>query len=180
MGMQNASSLEEPAMNCPRCQTEMGVIRFPKLGGAEVGICPGCEGSWYPQDVLSSVMFKTDRSELETTELAPTLDLDKTHVDLEAAVDCPTCGQQMHRFRYALAPNVEIDECAEHGVWLDDGELGIMLDQLLFQGETLSEKRARLEAEREGAGLKPIAKGAISPVGLTLRALNALHPSSEE
>lgn len=167
--------LEANLMRCPRCQSEMGVIAFPKLGGAEVCLCPECDGSWYPKVSLTSLMIRSDRNEVAETDLAPTLIADKLDkIDIEAPVECPECSRRMRRFSYVIAPGVDIDECEEHGIWLDDGELGIMLDQVIFQGETLSEKRDRLESERRDENLKPTANGAISPFGLTLRVLNSL------
>jgi Zn-finger nucleic acid-binding protein len=159
----------------------MGVIRFPKLAEAEVSLCSHCEGSWYPQSCLASLMLGAERGDIEETELAPTLVADRHEViDLDKPVHCPECHQEMTRFSYDLAPEVELDECTEHGIWLDDGELGIMLDQILFRSESLSDKRARLESERVGEGMKPVAKGAISPFGLTLRVLNSLRKSERQ
>lgn len=153
----------------------MGVIAFPKLGGAELCLCPHCDGSWYPKRSLTSLMIRSGWAEVAGTKLAPALIADKLDkIDIDAPVLCPECSRKMHRFAYVIAPGVDIDECEEHGIWLDDGELGIILDQVLFEGESLSEKRACLETERRDEHLKPPAAGAISPFGLSLRVLHSL------
>lgn len=165
-------------MNCPRCNNKLGILKFPNLGDAEVHLCPGCEGSWYSRSSLVAFMARSERADVESTELAPTLVGDRLdNIDLEAPVHCPECNQEMSRFSYALAPNVELDECPAHGIWLDDGELGIVFDQVFFRNETLKEKRLQLTAERPEADGRPIAKGAINPYGLTLRVLKSLSSS---
>jgi Zn-finger nucleic acid-binding protein len=37
---------------------------------------------------------------------------------------CPDCQRHMHRRNFARASGVIIDECKDHGVWLDCDELG--------------------------------------------------------
>lgn len=162
-------------MNCPRCQTQLGVISFPELGDAKVHLCPSCEGAWYPESSLTALTDKVGRSEIQSSDLAPTLVGDKLDtVNLEAPVFCPECGERMSRFSYALAPKTQLDECLEHGMWLDDGELGVMLDQMLARTEGLAKERQQLEAMKEEMALDQIAKGAMNPFGMTLRLLNSL------
>lgn len=120
-------------MNCPRCETEM---REAWLGDSRLQSCPACEGTWYPGEALGQV---TDHSlsELKSSPLEPTLVADRLEsVDLDKPVDCPVCARPMMRYRYTMSCDVVLDECLEHGVWLDDGELGSLMSFLeeLYQG----------------------------------------------
>ena len=161
-------------MNCPRCSTELKEIVFAELNDSQVYMCPSCEGAWYPRKALNEVA-QTERDWLENTEISAVLEADKLHlIDLDAPVNCPLCDEEMKRYEYALAPEVELDECPEHGIWLDDGELGVIMEKI-SQNRELSEKaRADVDRVREEMGMEAVAKGSspLNPFALTLRLLN--------
>lgn len=164
-------------MNCPRCSSSLNEILFPDLQDAQVHMCPQCEGAWYPRKSLNEVA-QSEREWVEGSEISAVLEADKLDmVDLEAPVSCPVCGDEMKRYEYALAPDVELDECPEHGIWLDDGELGVIMEKI-GQNRALSEKaRADVERVREEMGIDDVARGKGAgvltyPFALTLRLLN--------
>lgn len=128
-------------MNCPRCATEM---RDANLRESAVKTCPNCEGTWYPGEALGAV---TDHSlsELEESPLEPTLVADRLElIDLEKPVRCPVCSRAMMRYRYTMTCDVVLDECLDHGVWLDDGELGGLMRFLEELYEGAEEHRDKL------------------------------------
>lgn len=167
-------------MDCPRCQTELKAVTLAELDDAQVFLCPNCEGGWYPQASLDSLTGESSREVIEQSELAPTLDADQLDkIDLAAPVNCPECGKQMDRFSYQLAPETALDRCYEHGAWLDDGELGVMLEQIAAHQKRLNEMRKDAAAARDEMNITGVAKGSrFNPIGLTLRALNSLFGSS--
>lgn len=172
--MDSSIKSEAATMNCLRCSDqELQEIVFDELNSATIHMCPQCEGAWYPKHSLQAIT-RHEKDELEQSSLAPMLESDKTEiVDLEEPVTCPVCEQQMDRFSYPLAPEVELDQCTEHGMWLDDGELGTILDQVIGRRETMDEYREKLKQKREEMGLDAIAKGGkYNPFSLTLRVLN--------
>ena len=162
-------------MNCPRCQTELKQIRFPELNVASVHMCPNCEGGWYPREDLET-LANTDKDTIKQSDLAPVLVADKLElIDLDAKVNCPECGQEMRRYSYLLASDTELDRCDEHGIWLDDGELGIVLEQIASHRTETSLSREATAAKRKEMGIDKIAKGEpMNPFALTLRLLNGL------
>ncbi len=114
-------------MTCPRCQCPLSPL---SLSGHQVWFCDNCEGGWYPDEALAAV---TDLSlqELSKSELQRTLVADRIQeIELEARLNCPECGCSMIRYRYTASCEVELDECLTHGVWLDDGELGVLVGYL--------------------------------------------------
>lgn len=132
-------------MHCPRCKTDMNQVN---INGVQVDVCPGCEGSWYDNEELSAIIG-VPKGKLEESELSQVLVEDKTEgVDLEGGIVCPRCGSPLRRFRYLVSSEIWLDECSEHGVWLDDGELAKMLD-FLKGTEVDPETAARLEAEMD-------------------------------
>ena len=48
-------------------------------------------------------------------------------VDNERKLHCPKCGKEMQLETYL---SVQIDWCPDHGVWLDSGELEMILNNL--------------------------------------------------
>jgi Zn-finger nucleic acid-binding protein len=160
-------------MNCPRCSTALNEVLFSDLDDSQVHMCPKCEGAWYPRKALNEVA-QSERDWLENTEIAAVLEADKLDlIDLEAPVNCPVCADEMKRYEYALAPEVELDECPEHGIWLDDGELGVIMERISENRELSDKAREDVERVRKEMGMDEAAKGsAFNPFALTLRLLN--------
>lgn len=115
---------------------------------------------------------------LEKSSLAATLVADQEDdIDLEALLDCPVCSEQMCRYHHLGDDTIELDECPDHGIWLDDGELGALLefiqadleaDKAEAQAQEELRERFKFESLRE-MGQSP---SAFNPIGLLLGALN--------
>lgn len=167
-------------MRCPRkCEAELQPVKFAELGGAEVYLCPQCEGGWYPHGSLTAVGQSTPEA-IEGSDLGVSLVGDKLeNVDLDADVECPVCSQVMNRFSYTLAPKVKIDECFEHGTWLDDGELGAIVDAIATSTASVTKYRQDIREMRKEMDMDGIAKGGsvLNPIALSLRILNSLFSS---
>ena len=132
-------------MNCPRCETALKAVT---IEDSQVHACPNCDGTWYPDEALGEVTDFTF-SELKETELSPSLVPDKlARVDLDKAICCPQCGKEMARYTYSMTCRIELDECSEHGVWLDDGELGTLMQYLTELDKRVSAKEASLATSR--------------------------------
>jgi Zn-finger nucleic acid-binding protein len=56
-------------------------------------------------------------------------------------LECPHCGEEM---KHELYKEVEMDWCEQHGVWLDNGELEAILNNLRLDGGYLRGVRLRL------------------------------------
>lgn len=139
-------------------------------------LCPNCEGSFYPGDQLFKVE-ELGQGKLEESALAPTLvpdQLDK--IDLDAMLQCPVCEAEMSRYNHLGDDTIILDECPEHGIWLDDGELGALLEFVQRDAEAdAAAEKERLEV-RERYKFETVkemgrSKG-INPVGLVLSGLN--------
>lgn len=168
-------------MLCPRqCGGQLRQVTLENLGGAEVYLCQECEGAWYPHGSLGSV-GQSSVDTLEASDLAVTLEGDKVDkVDLEAEAACPVCFKTMNRFSYLLAPSVKIDECPEHGTWLDDGELGEIVDAIAISTSKMARYREDIREMRQEMNLDGIARGGsvLNPIALTMRVLNHMFSRS--
>lgn len=107
-------------LKCPRCTVELQTAE-------QASLCPQCEGCWFDNRVLNQVLHGPD---LESSPFAATLQAEDHGLDLESPIKCPTCDKVLARFEYGGNSRVFLDTCSEHGVWLDDGELGGLLKYL--------------------------------------------------
>jgi len=102
---------------CPRCEVS---LTQHVQDDEEVDLCPQCGGMW-----LDRREFKRTTRESAVYRDA---DLDKEFVrtppgDPLQYIPCVRCGQVMNRKNFARISGVIIDECGQHGVWLDAGEI---------------------------------------------------------
>jgi Zn-finger nucleic acid-binding protein len=96
--------------------------------GEEVHFCGTCWGYWLTRSQLDQIVagVKYRFGEREVEAIAETLgshgDANRQGFEREA-VPCPVCGGQMQKKTYAANCPVQIDECDQHGLWLDTGEI---------------------------------------------------------
>lgn len=161
-------------MKCPRCQTDLKDVT---IDNNIVKACSRCEGTWYPGEALGEVTDHT-LAEIEKSDLQPALVADHLElVDLDEPINCPQCQRPMMRYRYTMTCDVVLDECLEHGVWLDDGELGSLMAFLedLYQG--VEKERNKLASGVTEKNLEYLEELSRSPASYNLpgSVLEALH-----
>lgn len=112
-------------MNCPRCQL---TLRNDTYEGQNVMFCDTCWGYWLPGATLNEILRdeSTKFSDSERKSVFQTWALQgdanrQGHED--QLINCPQCEVQMKRMQVHPACPVMVDKCAEHGVWLDTGEI---------------------------------------------------------
>jgi Zn-finger nucleic acid-binding protein len=112
-------------MDCPRCRLLLAEAEYE---GQQVHFCGTCWGYWLTRSQLdqitSGVRYRFSKREAKTIEQTLDSDGDLNRQGFEReVVSCPVCGTQMMRRRYTASCPVEIDECDQHGLWLDTGEI---------------------------------------------------------
>jgi Zn-finger nucleic acid-binding protein len=96
--------------------------------GQHVHFCGTCWGYWLTRSQLDQIVGGATYqfNDGETRTIAETLDSqgDANRQGSEReAVQCPVCSVGMTRRKYRSECPVQVDECAEHGLWLDTGEI---------------------------------------------------------
>lgn len=120
-------------MDCPRCRLSLSPAEYE---GEQVSFCDNCWGYWMQRSQLDQIVAdrssKFSRGERSTVarEVRDKGDKDRTGTEAQPA-PCPECGATMKHTSYTEACPIVIDECREHGVWLDAGELKEL--QVLFE-----------------------------------------------
>jgi Zn-finger nucleic acid-binding protein len=112
-------------MDCPRCRLLLADAEYE---GEAVHFCGTCWGYWLTRSQLDRIVTGVEYrfGEREAQSIEETLDSegDSNRQGSEhEVVPCPVCGITMRRTKYNSSCPVQIDECVQHGVWLDTGEI---------------------------------------------------------
>jgi Zn-finger nucleic acid-binding protein len=109
------------------------------LHGVTIDTSP--HGMWFDKGELFSVT-ETERHEAPEWVFADLFRrVQAPPVDERRALQCPECGETMN---VEKLHDVHIDWCKEHGVWLDNGELEAMLNNLRLDPLFLGKVATRL------------------------------------
>ena len=131
---------------CPDCRIEMDVQRYYNVA---VDVCPACAGVWLDEGELRSLMQADPLILLSIEDRA----LPDVQYDPEEVVQrrCPRCAIPLHPYRYLYDSPVELDGCAQcHGIWIEDGELRKMFEELHARESADEEERRRVAIAQYG------------------------------
>ncbi len=119
-------------MYCPVCREVLVVV---EREGIELDWCLGCRGLWFDEGELELLAEKSGR------RLGPE-DVGRARADAGPVAEasprrkCPRCRRKMDGVSVGSADPVHVDRCTEHGVWMDSGELGRIMAQLVPGGSS--------------------------------------------
>jgi Zn-finger nucleic acid-binding protein len=116
-------------MDCPACGHRLRPFAF---GGVRLDACARCGGIWFDDDELRRMREERPQA-LERIEgqfraaepgLTPAPEASRTR-------RCPVCGDPLTEYTYAYTSAIKLDRCDQcHGLWVDEGELAAMQQQL--------------------------------------------------
>ncbi len=111
-------------MDCPRCKLTMEDAVYEQQ---PVKFCGNCWGYWMTRDrldkIVDGVTYAFSKKEQKTISRTMRTQGDVDRGGESAYIQCPECDQFMERKKFHYKCPVEIDECAQHGIWLDTGEI---------------------------------------------------------
>ena len=99
------------------------------VGGGQVELdqCKGCQGLFFDPGELDTVLDGIEKRAhtVDHIQLRNLVEQETPTDDFEqvAYAPCPDCGKLMNRRSFGQRSGVIVDDCREHGVWLDGGEL---------------------------------------------------------
>jgi Zn-finger nucleic acid-binding protein len=131
---------------CPVCSSALTIVLHE---GVQLDRCPAGHGLWLDRGELREIALSEQvaRSSDERDHARRVATSDAGHA-VVAELDrtprpCPVCTSGMQLTEYA-GSGVPIDQCIDHGIWLDDGEL----EQIEAYAEDVR-RQARGEVPRE-------------------------------
>jgi Zn-finger nucleic acid-binding protein len=128
---------------CPRCGVELVDARSARG-------CPRCGGMWLSEAVLIEMVLEMLPPELFGEHVGAHLQFTPAFQP-STPIPCPACHESMS---FETMHDIVVDRCAEHGIWFDPEELGLVLlrtsqpDRPSLVGTERSPRRIRGEPTR--------------------------------
>ena len=146
----------EPGRHCPRCDIPLSTIDMDIGERFLVERCDKCLGLFFdPNELCTFIECSVSNvHEVNYLHLQEFLrEREGQELPPVNYIKCPECRAHMNRENYGARSGVIVDRCREHGVWLDGGELTVILDWVKAGGkiheENRQQERARLIEHRK-------------------------------
>ncbi len=109
---------------CPVCHTSLHTIDIGENEPFYIERCESCYGIFFDVNELETMVENSVKGSrnVDLHKLAQ-LSEHPRHIDIIVYRRCPVCRKLMLRKNFMKRSGVITDVCAEHGVWLDSGEL---------------------------------------------------------
>jgi len=158
-----AVSREASGRQCPHCRIPLQTIHLTSDGAFTIERCETCFGLFFdPGEVQAFLQASTAQAfEINFKEI---VNINSERADKNRQVryiKCPECGKIMNRINFGYHSGVVMDQCRQHGVWLDNGELIHLMEWKKAGGQLLDEqKKTRLFEEEQRKARASVAKTA--------------------
>jgi Zn-finger nucleic acid-binding protein len=131
-------------LDCPVCRKALVVVERESI---ELDWCLSCRGLWFDEGELELLAERSGRR-LDAEDVGRRPD----RPPKSQRRKCPRCRRWMDPVLVGSVDPVHVDRCAEHGIWLDRGELGKIMGQL--ESGTKGDEKVILQflGETFGAG----------------------------
>lgn len=149
---------EGKSLACPRCAGTMQAVGTNQ--GVEIDQCLECGAIWLDTGELDQLLVEQDTEGLERapTSVRALRERMQEVLPPQGPVqyrECPRCAQVMRRVNFGTISGVIVDECLQHGVLLDPGELQAIEAFVRMGGRSLGEQ-ARLEQGQRAMPPAPV------------------------
>ncbi|MEA3491737.1 MAG: zf-TFIIB domain-containing protein [Campylobacterota bacterium] len=137
----------EEKINCPVCETQLGRMDIGLKEKMIVHHCDTCDGLFIQSHHLQKSIDNIGKN---VTTINPkiirfVLDNPRQEKQKERFYRrCPYCNIMMQRINYRAVSGVIIDQCSQHGIWLDGGELHQIFEWKKVGGEIKIQNYQRL------------------------------------
>jgi Zn-finger nucleic acid-binding protein len=150
-----AVSREESGRQCPHCQIPLQTIRPTPDGAFVLERCEICFGLFFdPGEVQAFLEASVAKAFEANFKAIVNINRERANKDRQVRyIKCPECGKFMNRVNFGYRSGVVMDQCKQHGVWLDNGEIIHLMEWKKAGGQLLDEhkKTQRLKEERRKA-----------------------------
>ncbi|MFH2108417.1 MAG: zf-TFIIB domain-containing protein [Chrysiogenia bacterium] len=145
---------------CPRCHVLLQTIDLRLGEKFLIERCEQCLGLFFDPGELESFLEKavTNVHAIDSQRLKEVQNVKRSSEYPVSYIDCPECRKLMNRINFGSRSGVIADQCRDHGLWLDGGELRQILEWVKAGGRILHKQKelelARLELEQEKKNLQ--------------------------
>ena len=150
-------TVEQPASAriCPRCHIPLQTVDLRLGEKFLIERCPVCLGLFFDPGELEAFLklAVTRVHAVDPQRLHEVQNVKRSGEYPVSYIDCPVCRKLMNRINLGARSGVIADQCREHGMWLDGGELRQVMEWTKAGGGILQKENelelARLELEQE-------------------------------
>ncbi|HEX7502137.1 MAG TPA: zf-TFIIB domain-containing protein [Acidobacteriota bacterium] len=150
-------TVEKPASEriCPRCHLPLQTVDMQMGGKFLIERCQRCLGLFFDPGELEAFLeiAVTHVHAIDPQRLNEVQNVKRSSEYPVTYIDCPVCRRLMNRVNLGTRSGVIADQCRQHGMWLDGGELRQVMEWLKAGGGILQKEKelemARLELEQE-------------------------------
>jgi Zn-finger nucleic acid-binding protein len=140
---------EPSRRQCPDCAIQLQTIRVNTGAGLfAIERCERCYGLFFDVDEVPAFL-EASVSPAFSVNFREITAINEERGSASRPVryiKCPECGVIMNRANYGSKSGVVVDQCKEHGIWLDNGELVHLMEWKKAGGQLLDQqKTARQE-----------------------------------
>lgn len=151
------ASKTETVRCCPGCNTEMETIDLSQGEKGKEGFfiekCPACQGLFFDNEELQFLLEKKT-AKVSTVNNERLNEISDIRISGKITYrPCPVCQKLMNRVNFGARSGTIVDQCRDHGVYLDGGELRQLLEwrkaggHLVEQRSVESQEKERKRAE---------------------------------
>ena len=135
---------------CPDCEIPLQTVRVDTGAGVfAIERCERCYGLFFDvgevQAFLDASVAPAFAVNLREIAL---INQERGAVRPVRYIKCPECGTLMNRVNYGTRSGVVVDQCKDHGMWLDNGELVHLMEWKKAGGQLQAQKEKVEERER--------------------------------
>ncbi len=144
----NTTAAPQSDRVCPRCEKPMPTVDVLPGETFLIEQCADCKGLFFDPNELEALIDKSvDHVYDIDHQRIQTLVEEEARPDLQTVryVRCPVCRKIMNRRSYGAKSGVIVDQCRDHGIWLDGGELNLILKWSKAGGQILEKQRQEEE-----------------------------------
>ena len=129
IGNPYAETRDPVSLGCPRCPN----MRLTPIGIApntNVHACTQCHGVLVGARSWCTLLTRADLSQQLMSRLPSR---PASAEQMVRMLKCPQCSREMERGRFGASSNIVIDVCTTHGIWLDGGEIGAVVQHSQYR-----------------------------------------------
>jgi len=144
---------------CPRCHLFLQTIDLQLREKFLIERCERCLGLFFDPGELETFLEKTVTNvhAIDPQRLDEVQNVKRSSEYPVSYIDCPVCRKLMNRINFGPRSGVIADQCRDHGLWLDGGELRQILEWVKAGGNLLKKEKelemAQLALEQEKKNL---------------------------
>jgi len=170
-----AESAAPVTLACPRCATPLLSVGIAP--GTTVHACSGCHGVMLGARAWCTLLTRPDLAAQLQARLPPRA---APASELVRMLRCPLCagGREMERGRFGASSNIVIDVCTAHGVWLDGGEIGAVVQHAAFRSKVGADSARRARDDADVRASPHLARDPMAEAVMESARLAAVRPSN--